>query len=633
MSLNRLLIAVLAMTVLAVPGKLSAQEQLIGDGNWPQQVYSKPLDIRFERSKRVTSLTLPFFEDFSSGQLDTAKWETLGADSLHLPTISTQRAINPPSKGVATFDGADTRFFKYENILSTGTQDLLLSCPIDLSSFNASDDVYFTFFFEAGGYGDAPENFDSLVLAFDTTGNGDFEVVWRAAGTGSSASEFQIVHFPITQTRYFQPNFRFRFESKGSQNGELDLWHLDYIYLAANRGPEDTNFVDLSPTMVSGSPLGNYTAVPRDHYRDGGYASNFEVRIGKPSGTPISGTFDMAISDPVGGNPATGTTTQTLGTGSVPSYQNVSIPASAFSDQAATWNNYGTQELTIRTNLGGDSRAVNDTLRADFRIDTILAYDDGQPDGAYGLTYARSFCQEYRIPFRDTISAVWIAFPPSMHYNFVTNQSICMDGATFKLTLWDTLAPDSFTTQQGTGMVVDYGATDGYFQRFTFINPQVVDTVFWLGIRQNDNRPLGLGYDRQATAAKFYIENNTAQFTQSTLSGGLMIRPEFANIGGPVGEPEPLAPVQVRAQLFPNPVTEGSFTLALEDVSLKTGNWRIFNMQGQIVDQGDLEAGLQNWKISLLEGLRTGLYVFELQGISVDAKPIAFTRRLVLGKQ
>ncbi len=630
MQLKRFFLVSLAILGTCLSQVALAQEVIVNDADYPV-IRGKAPENRFTRTKGVAAAPFPFFEDFSTGELDTLKWDAHPELDSRVPTIGRSRALNPPTKGVLTFDGATYDRRKYDNLLATNYQDVLVSQTIDLSGFNVSDELYFTFFYQAGGYNDPPESFDSLVLSFDTTGNGDYQTVWQETGTGVAETRFNLVHFPLLEVPFFHPNFRFKFESYGSQNGELDVWHLDYIYFAANRNPDDTLFLDVSPVDIQGSPLGNYTAVPQHFYQTGGFSNNFDVLVGKPSGNAQTADLALLINDPVGGNNLTGSVSQNLTSAPVTAYINQDIPATAFSDQAVNWNNYGTFRVTVQSQSAGDARPENDTMAVEYRLDTILSYDDGQPDGGYGLTFARSFCQEYRIPERDTISAVWIAFPPTLNYNFVTSQSICMDGATFKLTLWDTLAPDSFTVQQGSGMIIDYGATEGYFQRFTFINPQVVDTVFWLGIRQNDNRPLGVGYDRQARAAQIYVEDQNAQFSPSSLSGGLMIRPEFANFTGPVGRGERADVVPVKVTLYPQPFRSGVLKVAMEGRGMGSGEWRVVDMQGRTVASGRVPAGQPNWEVNGLEALPAGMYLFDLQGKSVEGKTIVHRERLVVG--
>ena len=583
-------------------------------------------------ARATATAPFPFFDDFSKGSvLDTNLWIANPESDEQLPTISVARSRNAPTKGVLTFDGATHKKRKHSNLLETDIQDVLVSQSFDLSAFLPADDIYLSFFYQRGGWGDAPELTDNLKVYFDTTGNDDYIEVWSADGDGAAESRFTLAMIPLTEGAFFHPDFKFKFESYGSLNGELDVWNVDYVYFAVNRGPEDTVFVDTSPTKISAGPLGEYTAIPRNHYQTGGFVGAPEAEVSNlqdiSAGTPVT----FVLSDPVGGNALTGSLSQTVSSGLINPYSSNMVSAAPYADQAAAMNQYGTLRVFSETSLPGDQRPENDTLFRDFRVDTILAFDDGQPDAGYGLTTARSFCMQFRIPEPDTISAVWIAFAPSLHYHPVINQSTCLDNATFKLSLWDTLVPDSFRTQQGTGMVVRYDSADNYFQRFTFINPQVVDTVFYLGIRQNTDKPLGVGFDKQGPSGRLFFEDGNAAFTQSSLSGSVMIRPEFANIpDGSVHTPNEQVREALASKLYPNPWRSGELWLEFETSDVREGEWRLVDLQGRVAAQGALQRGERRTDLALPAVLGAGMYLLQAEGRKMNGEHFGLRKRLLI---
>lgn len=633
MHLSRLaFFAVLAAAVVLFPNRVQAQETLLGDAFHPQISRNNP-DLNRKGLRTTAAAPFPFFDDFSADslELDTNKWVARPSVDNRLPTISIQRGRNAPSKGVLSFDGATYKKRKHSALLETNYQDELVSQSFDLSSFSPADDLYLSFFYQRGGWGDAPEVGDSLILSFDTTGSGDYMTVWAMDGTGAAESTYDLVMVPLSNGDFFHTDFNFRFESYGSLNGELDVWHIDYVYFAANRGPEDTLFTDMSAVKMTGSPLGEFTAVPRDHYQTGGFVGDPEVEVSNVSGPQLGTPVVMNLTDPVGGNALGGATSRTVSSGFLNPYDNTPVTALAFSDQAANMNQYGTLRVTTTTNAAGDTRTENNVLTTDFRVDTVLAFDDGQPDAGYGLTTARSFCMEFRIPEPDTISGVWIAFTPTLHYNSVINQSTCMDQATFKLTLWDTLFPDSFRTQQGTGMVIQYDSADNYFQRFTFINPQVVDTLFYLGIRQNTDRPLGVGFDKQGPPGKLFFESGNATFVNSSQTGSIMMRPEFANIpDGAVNVPQAQVRSGLPGKLYPNPWQGGELWLEFEEAEIKKGKWRLYDLQGRLAGQGPLDSGLRRSALAVSENLGDGMYLLEVEGEGLRGEQIALRKRLLI---
>jgi hypothetical protein len=115
---------------------------------------------------QATLLKLPFFDDFSTA----AK---VPHDSLWLNggvRVNNQFAVNAPSKGVATFDGlkANGQPWDFNPNTIQLLVDTLTSQPIDLSGLSPASNVVLSFFWQAGGLGEAPDPTDSLLLQVKT---------------------------------------------------------------------------------------------------------------------------------------------------------------------------------------------------------------------------------------------------------------------------------------------------------------------------------------------------------------------------------------------------------------------------------------------------------------------------------
>ena len=638
-----LCLSVLACLLLGMPVILPAQEVLIED---PRGVFVPADQSRMERLERTRGLPqvqspqartiatapFPFFEDFSGSslELDTNRWLASPVDDF-VPTISNIRAVHPPSKGVLTLDGATYFRKKHAAFFENNYADFIESQDIDLSTYLPSDSVILSFYFQQGGMGDPPDEFDSLLVAFDTTGNGEYRTVWSTIGTGVADTSFTLIKIVLDDSVYFHSGFKFRFENFGSLNGELDLWHIDYIYLDENRQLSDSNFADVSPIGLSGSPLGDYTMLPRHFYDGAARSDSLYIEMSNAGGPAANFDLTLDLSDPVGANTLVGTINLTPPQTSIQPFANQDVFAGLFSVQTGNLTQEGTLRVTARSNSSGDTRPENDTVQVDFRVDSLVGYDDGQPDASYGLTTNRSFCQEFRIPEPDTISAVWIAFAPTMNFNPVISQSTCMDGETFKLTLWDTLAPDLFSTQQGTGMVINYDTAVNYYQRFTFINPPVVDTIFWMGIRQSTNKVLGVGFDKNGTPGRVYYEDQSAEFVQSSQQGVLMIRVEFANIRDEMASTlSGSDPTLVQGLFYPNPVRNGELHLRLDGTPVRSGEVRIIDLHGRMVHQTMITQPGTEIDMQLPANLSSGIYLADFKGIDLAGKQIALRKRLLI---
>ena len=157
--------------LLFLSSSLFAQEVL-------SPLKSNPREIKSDFLKNKASISLPFFDDFSSLDISTNLW--IGNSTL----INNNYPINPPTFGVVTFDGLDSMGFAYDiNMLNnSGYADQLLSQEIDMSNI---DTAYLLFYHQPQGHGDDPQVQDSLILEFlsDSLGFKSWKKVWSVAGS------------------------------------------------------------------------------------------------------------------------------------------------------------------------------------------------------------------------------------------------------------------------------------------------------------------------------------------------------------------------------------------------------------------------------------------------------------------
>ncbi len=614
-------------------GRMAAQEVLLSDANLAQKTVLNPARAPLSGSPlKTTTVSLPFFDDFSSDAAtpDSLRWAFHGTDTRR-PTLSNQKGHNPPSKGVATFDGVNKNGLKYDADLATGLADSLASQPIDLSGLGVGDSVYLSFFVERGGTGEFPETSDSFVVYFDSTGDFEYVRVWGLKGLGSSESNFQMYHVLVDSAIFFHNAFRFKFVNFGSLNGELDQFHLDYVYLNSGRTQGDADFADVSVTRMLKSPMYPYTAVPRKLYPNGGFMTASEVlvsNVGDPAG---AGNLTATISDPTGNNTFSGTTLVTASANNLDPFAKDTVAIALFSDQSANISGYGALQMTTIKNSPNDPHKENDTLSFVCPMDSILGIDDGVSDFGYGLTNARAFCQEFHIPRADTLVAVWMRFAPSIYYNSQTNQSFELEGKGFRMVVWDSLSVDSSLVETSGGMNVHYGTSMNEFVRYPLITESIVPTTFWVGMRQVDGQPIGLGFDRNSPDGIVYYETSTAEFQRSTNVGTLMIRPEFRTPALPVGTLPKANSAIVVFEIAPMPVTSNEIRLVFPESSvLKDLEFTLTDLQGRV---------LMNWKniqsskevVLPLEGQdAVGIYLLHAQGKDAAGQTRSSWKKLLI---
>lgn len=120
------------------------------------------------------AITLPFFDDFSKSRVypDPAKW----TDNNVL--VNDGFPLMPPTRNAATLDVLDANGKVYDYAISNPfVAEYLTSAQIRLDSvfspeakrLSPADSVYFSFYYQPQGNGNAPEPQDSLVLQFGVT--------------------------------------------------------------------------------------------------------------------------------------------------------------------------------------------------------------------------------------------------------------------------------------------------------------------------------------------------------------------------------------------------------------------------------------------------------------------------------
>lgn len=621
------------------------QEVLTSDALYlsQQQVSANKQTEPRERWQAHRPNVLPFWEDFSNNSLfpDTALWltDTAFTTQQRPPTITLSKGIAAPSKGVATFDGANFRGYMYDdNDLASGINDSLTSHSFDFSGLGVGDSLYLSFFLEPQGRGEGPEFTDTFYVSFDTlssldTSGGFWETVWKIDGDSLPSGSFTRVMIPLDQERFFTDQFRLRFHSVGSLNGALDQWHLDYIYLNSNRSAGDTLFNDVSVVNIPASPFAPFTAVPYSQYQiSNDYMSPFTIEASTVNSS-ASGTLRASVVDSSGKNLFSGTTMVSNNTLSLGVYGNDFLLVGPFSDQVVSDTAFAYLEVDAWVDpAGSDINSRNDSITKVFPLAKEFAYDDGVADIGYGITANRAFCQEYPLKAPDSLVAVWVSFTPTLFFNPVTNQAESMDNKSFTLFVWDELVPDSFIVQQVAGAKVSYGNLPNTFIRYPISNPVTVDTVVWVGIGQIDNRPLGVGFDKNANNnSKIYFETSAGQFAQTSQTGTLMIRPEFANPNSVVGRTKQKTFTDIEMQLYPNPIRGEGFQLAFRDRLLKQAQVRIMDLQGRILSTYTEDYPGSDMTVNASR-LSNGMYLLRLQGEDIEGRAIRSTKRFIINR-
>jgi len=548
-------------------------------------------------SKTQTLLTLPFFDDFST-------YTGYPSDSLWMDNevyINTGYPVNPPSTGVATFDGLNSFGLAYNlgNKYIDGPADTLTSAYIDLTQ-NKNDSVYLSFFYQPGGLGEFPDIGDSLMVefkpdsvpvAFDTLNNPTqwSDTIWVKmwAVPGASVYPFKLAMIPIKVTKdtnFFQKRFQFRFRAYASNSGNLDIWNVDYVYVNNHRHISDTTFSDIAVYQPSKSLINGYYSIPWNYYKL--YTSQYytdSIHIfthnnDASTAQPKHVTFSYDIKSlPDKTVLASRKSTQVANVYGQ-EYLDFNLQADPLSSSFVP-KNPDSVVLAVRTIAKSDVFqdtlfAPNDTATNLQIFNTYLAYDDGTAEQGYGITNPNSsdpgseVALKFTIPQNDTLYGIGIHFNQSLLD--VSNDEV-------SLRVWSSINTDNITTT--TDKIIaelpnikpQYTFNRNGFHYFPLDTPRAISTgSFYLGWAQTSDFLFNVGFDRNyhlnnfATQSNLYYNVNGGWY-RSVQEGVPMIR---AYIGKkpiiPAGINGKDNPADFEVNIYPNP-SKGNFNISLPE--------------------------------------------------------------------
>ncbi|MGC8824016.1 MAG: T9SS type A sorting domain-containing protein [Bacteroidales bacterium] len=557
--------------------------------------------------KSATVNTLPFFDDFSyAGPYPNPQ---LWLDRKVY--INTHYAIKPVSLGVATFDMLDEtgQFYpQLENATYAGA-DTLTSVPVDLSVFNLSDSIYLSFYYQAGGYGDFPEEKDSLKVEFYSLRSGTWQKVWSVAGLkgDTAAPPFKIALIPVNRQVWLDSIFQFRFVNiasapsgvvsiKGARtNG--DIWNIDYVLLNKNRTYTDTAFNDIAIVEPLGTFLKNYRAMPWRHYQNKFFQAvrdKINLYIFNLSNFSSSVEDKIIVSDVY------------EGVSDEPIVTAIDIPGRSYSSfeedcpiLKSDHNDSALFKITAAITTNRYDRKVNDTAVSYQVFKNYYAYDDGTAEFGYGLkgnniTGGWVACR-FAAYQQDTLIAV------DMFFNRSFNSE---NEVYFNLWVWDDrsgLPNDSIGGRLGCRVQT------GSFVRYYLQQPVLVPLTFYVGWQQVDDTYLNVGYDRNSPNNQNILYNIDGNWTPSSLrqTGALMIRPVFGKRSD-VGVNIPLT--QAMLTCYPNPARERTTLVYPQSGNNERDRLWLQDVSGKIILSQPIFSGA----IISLQHLPEGVYLVRI---------------------
>lgn len=484
-------------------------------------------------------------------------------------------ADRPWSLGVMTFDGTDRKGYPYAiGTTTVGYADYLTSKPIDLSGNSAADSIYLSFLYQFEGFGDTPEEVDSLIVQFYDGAASQWRRVWAKGGT-EGPTDFRLAHIPVVNAAFFRPDFQFRFVNRGGLSGALDHIHIDYVHMRTFSGIQDTLIEDFALVYPTKSLLERYSSVPWDHYKNnptGKMNSEMEIvvrnsylnggtNVTSANGASVSvyhnnaleGTFNINGQAMVNYNPPTQSIPDYAPRTTYTSYH----PVNGYQFDPSKLGNYQDFKVVTVANVPvGSNNTVNDTSIVYQTFRNYYAYDDGSAELAYGPTGAQSRLAIQYEPYEaDTIIGVTMCFVPT-----VAN----VLNSLFQVTIWaDNNGQPGAVIYEDGGFNLrqpSYGYGRNGLTTYWTEYPVPVSGKFYVGFKQIDPVRLGVGLDRNTDRSEytFYSVDQGATWSQSEISGAVMIRPIFSTLMND----EMSIPhfEKISLDVYPNP-TESHFTV------------------------------------------------------------------------
>jgi hypothetical protein len=582
-----------------------------------------------ERIQSVANdtLLLPFIDDFS-GQYMFPRAD-LWSDSAVF--INSDFPVNPPTVGVATFDGLNRFGNPYAAVpISNGWCDTLTSKLINTfddgqgNPYDPPTGLFFSFFYEQKGLGDRPETGDNLSVQFlDSNGIWHDTLTINAAPAGPTDTTFTRVQISIHNPIYFYYGFRFRFRNYGSLTGNIDHWHVDYVTLRPP--PYSSNINDVAYVTPGHSLLNGLTAMPYTHYTSGTVASSslmgnnltctmfnnnssldkicrFVDKIYDPTGVQI-----FCNGCPIGSN--------NIQVNHQSSY-NYNFPFSTFAYPSSGQLTAAFDVVNnIESTSGGplDDNAQNDTIHYLQKFYNYYSYDDGTAEQGYNLNVAGAqLAYKFSINKTDTLHAIQFYF---------TQIGASVANQLFNIMVWnDSGGLPGGIVYQKLNQIPQYSNIIDGFVTYN-VTGQVILSAgnYYFGFTQINSTGLNLGFDANIVtppSLKYY--KTSGNWTQSNFAGSWMIRPVFSPFPFNVGETE-IIPSNTLS-IYPNPASESIYVDY--DFKGKPYHYELYDASGRVVAANNLLSNTIN-----VEKISNGFYVLR---IADEEKKNIFQEKIII---
>ena len=604
--------------------------------------------------------SLPIFDDFSyAGPFpDSTIW--LEDD----PYVNRQIAIDPPSIGVATFDGLNRRGIPYGG--GYGMADRLTSKTIKMEQYQG-DVITLSYWLQRKGLGNKPELEDSMAVEIKNR-FGEWELLRSIPGIPFNVPNSVIDTFAFymdTIPELFKHNdFQFRFVSYSDRTGILDNWHLDYVRLEEDGR---RTFNDVAFIAEPGFILKQYSSMPYSHFIGTDTSARFlidSIRVKAQNHSLEDNPTFPSILDII----EVDSRFNLLQNDNLVLLNNVEsdIPANSViefgynlntvtrfanffpnvNDNLANPQNFGAVDkvnVSMSYAFTPDKQERASVLEAVFRndfvatttvLDNYFAYDDGTAEAGFIAQQNNSIAQKFTSFIDDSLRAVQFHFPVTTAdvSNQVFDLRVYVDDlnsepvyeafslpVVFASSFYDTL--QGFTTyplvdQDGNNTPVYLPQGSDFFVSWTQISQCEGFQCIPVGFDLNSNR----GRDEIYADLTGVWEPLDSALIAVIPEGSLMLRAVVGSETPFATSVEDLDKVGSEIGIYPNP-SSGMVNIDLEEGNYSTFNYQLYNAMGQVLFQGTLSSLLD------FSGTPNGVYTLKVRDTNTLAE---YSKRLII---
>ncbi|MDR0970939.1 MAG: T9SS type A sorting domain-containing protein [Bacteroidales bacterium] len=587
-------------------------------------------------NKDIKTTFLPFIDDFSSYKenYNNGLWENKGA------LFNTNYPIMPPSVGVITLDALDEDGILYPLANTTGFAcDTISSCFIRLDSsskenavlLQPKDSIYLSFFVQPSGgmgnlwetIGSAPSKKDSLVLQFYSLGDNSWNTVWKTEGLlldsiySKDSNYWLKVVIPITEDKYFNNSFRFRFVNFASLDNNpsysyvsnCDQWHIDYVFLDKARKFNES-IRDIAFVFPAYSLLKQYQAMPKRQFTLNDMGDSLNIGIINLSDEALNSIYKYVVFDENGSevisydggfeNIYPYSTTKLLQTNSNHAHPKINF---SYSFNGDNWTYFDIVHF-IKPGVGEDENTKNDTIVFRQIFENYFAYDDNSAENGFGIEPIKNsnLALGFTLNEEDTLTAVDIYFN-STYQN--ANEK------PFYICVWDS---ENGMPNDSIYHSYEYftPSFDGLnrFHRYYLEHPLLIPKGdFFISLQTKYADYLNVGFDRNTNSSYRTFGNWTNAWQRNNLfEGSLMIRPYFG-YKAIIGLENIAQRENFSFSLYPNPAKTKI------NISLNDNKWTnsFSSFQIRIIDMLSKERLNKKFTTSIdVSFLENGIYIVEI---------------------